>query len=150
MNNNAPAIREARLSACSRSPCLPRNRRNTTTAETSSIVLSPPNANRAGLRAIQAADSDAAASTLIHTIVIAWIRWMRRIRSCVGVCGIEAIEGIMARCPCQGIRVPLDMRRMNPECPDSDSSDRSVVADVILRQEPDEEEEEEENDDDGT
>jgi len=43
----------------------------------------------------------------------------------------------------------LDMSRMNPECPDSDSSDGSVVADVILRQEPDEEEDEEDNDDDG-
>jgi len=38
------------------------------------------------------------------------------------------------------------MQRMNPEHPDSESSDRSLSADVLLRQEPDEEEDEEEND----
>jgi hypothetical protein len=32
--------------------------------------------------------------------------------------------------------------RIHPECPDSDTSDRSVAA-VLLRQEPDEEEDEE-------
>ncbi len=36
------------------------------------------------------------------------------------------------------------MSRIHPECPDSDPSDRSVAADVLLRQEPDEEEDEEE------
>jgi hypothetical protein len=45
------------------------------------------------------------------------------------------------------------MSRMNPECPDSDTLDRSVAADVLLRQEPDEEEDEDEgngkDDDDG-
>jgi hypothetical protein len=44
------------------------------------------------------------------------------------------------------------MSRMNPECPDSDTLDPSVAADVLLRQEPDEEEDEEEDegkDDDG-
>jgi len=40
------------------------------------------------------------------------------------------------------------MSRIHPECPDSDPSDRSVAADVLLRQEPDEEEEEDEDDDD--
>jgi hypothetical protein len=38
------------------------------------------------------------------------------------------------------------MSRIYPECPDSDPSDRSVVADVLFRQEPDEEEEEDEDD----
>jgi hypothetical protein len=37
--------------------------------------------------------------------------------------------------------VPLNMSRINPECPDS--------ADVLLRQEPDEEEDEEEDEGDG-
>ena len=40
------------------------------------------------------------------------------------------------------------MSGIHPECPDSDPSDRSVAADVLLRQEPDEEEEEDEDDDD--
>ena len=44
--------------------------------------------------------------------------------------------------------VPLDMSRIHPECPDSDPSDRSVAADVLLRQEPAEEEEEDEEDED--
>jgi hypothetical protein len=35
------------------------------------MALSPPKASRAGLRAAQAGDNDAAASTLIQTIVIA-------------------------------------------------------------------------------
>lgn len=43
----------------------------------------------------------------------------------------------------------MDMRRMHPECPDSDPADRAVAADVLLRQEPDEEEEEEEDGGDG-
>jgi hypothetical protein len=43
----------------------------------------------------------------------------------------------------------LDMSRIHPECPDSDLSDRSVAADVLLRQEPDEEEDEEEDEGDG-
>jgi hypothetical protein len=37
------------------------------------------------------------------------------------------------------------MSRIHPECPDSDPSDRSVAADVLLRH-PDEEEEEDEGD----
>ncbi len=40
--------------------------------------------------------------------------------------------------------VPSGMSRIHPECLDSDPSDRSVAADVLLRQEPDEEEDEEE------
>jgi len=39
------------------------------------------------------------------------------------------------------------MSRIHPECPDSDPSDRSIAADVLLRQEPDEEEDEEEDED---
>ena len=38
------------------------------------------------------------------------------------------------------------MSRIHPECPDSDPSDRSIAADVLLRQEPDEEEEGDEGD----
>ena len=38
------------------------------------------------------------------------------------------------------------MSRIHPEGPDSDSSDRSVAADFLLRQEPDEDEEEDEGD----
>ena len=41
------------------------------------------------------------------------------------------------------------MSRIQPECPDSDPSDRSVAADVLLRQEPDGEEDEEEDEGDG-
>jgi len=41
------------------------------------------------------------------------------------------------------------MSRIHPECPNSGLSDRSVAADVLLRQEPDEEEDEEEDEDDG-
>ncbi len=37
------------------------------------------------------------------------------------------------------------MSTIHPECPNSDSSDRLVAADVLLRQEPDEEEDEEED-----
>jgi hypothetical protein len=40
------------------------------------------------------------------------------------------------------------MSRIHPECPDSDPSDRSVAADVVLREEPDEEEDEEEDEGD--
>jgi hypothetical protein len=40
------------------------------------------------------------------------------------------------------------MSRIRPQCLEADCSDRSVVADVLLRQEPDEEEDEEEDQDD--
>jgi hypothetical protein len=43
----------------------------------------------------------------------------------------------------------LGMRRIRPEYLDSDPSDRSVAADVLLRQEPDEEEDEQEDEGDG-
>lgn len=41
------------------------------------------------------------------------------------------------------------MRRIHSECPDSGPSDRSVAADVLLRQEPDKEEDEEEEEEEG-
>ncbi len=41
------------------------------------------------------------------------------------------------------------MSRIYPECSDSDPSDRSVAADVLLRKEPDSEEDEEEDEGDG-
>src|SRR6266566_2265509 len=45
---------------------------------------------------------------------------------------------------CQRIRgVPLGMRRIHPECLDPETSDRSVAADVLVREEPDEEDDEE-------
>jgi len=37
------------------------------------------------------------------------------------------------------------MSRIRPECFDSEASDRSVAADVLVREEPDEEEEDEED-----
>jgi hypothetical protein len=40
------------------------------------------------------------------------------------------------------------MSRIHPECPGSDPSDRSVPADVVLREEPDEEEDEEDDEGD--
>ncbi len=43
----------------------------------------------------------------------------------------------------------LGVSRIHPECTDSDPSDRSVAADVLLRQEPAEEEDEEEDEGDG-
>ncbi|HEX4920488.1 MAG TPA: hypothetical protein VFV92_07085 [Candidatus Bathyarchaeia archaeon] len=46
---------------------------------------------------------------------------------------------------CHWLRgLPLDMSRIHPECTDSEPPDRSVAADVFLRQEPDEEEDEDE------
>jgi hypothetical protein len=53
---------------------------------------------------------------------------------------IIAVEEPIALClcRCRGAQgVPLGMSRMHPGCPDSDRSDRSVAADVALRQEPD-------------
>jgi hypothetical protein len=47
----------------------------------------------------------------------------------------------------RGVR--LGMSRIRPENPDPQIPDRSVAADVLLRQEPDEEEDEEEDEDDG-
>ena len=42
----------------------------------------------------------------------------------------------------------MDMSRIRPQCFDAACSDRSVAADVRLRQEPDEEEDEEEDEGD--
>jgi hypothetical protein len=57
---------------------------------------------------------------------------------------------VLAGIRCQGLRgLPLDMSRIHPECPGSGPSDRLVVADVLLRQEPAEEEDEEEDEGDG-
>jgi len=39
------------------------------------------------------------------------------------------------------------MSRIHPECPDSEPLDRSVAADVLVREEPDEEDEEEDEGD---
>jgi len=45
---------------------------------------------------------------------------------------------------CQRVRgVPLGMRRISPEYLDAHQSERSVAADVLVREEPDEEEDEE-------
>jgi len=41
------------------------------------------------------------------------------------------------------------MLRMNPEYPDAESSDRSLLADILLREEPEDEEEDEEEHDGG-
>jgi hypothetical protein len=43
----------------------------------------------------------------------------------------------------------LDMRRLHPECSDSESSDRSLPADILLRKEPENEEEEDDEEHDG-
>ena len=59
-------------------------------------------------------------------------------------------QWIIARPACQSVLgVPLDMSRIHPKCPHSDPSDRSVVADVLLRQEPDEEVDEEDDEGNG-
>jgi hypothetical protein len=38
------------------------------------------------------------------------------------------------------------MSRIHPECPDSDPPDRSLAANVLVREEPDEEEDDQEGD----
>ena len=43
----------------------------------------------------------------------------------------------------------MGMSRIRPECSDADQPNRSVAADIVLRQEPDEEEDEEEDEGDG-
>ena len=42
-----------------------------------------------------------------------------------------------------------NMRRIRPQRPDPDPSDREIAGDLLLRQEPDEEEDEEEDEGDG-
>jgi len=54
-----------------------RNRPRTTIAESNSIALSPPNPNRAGLRAVLAAASATNASALIQITVNACSRMTR-------------------------------------------------------------------------
>jgi hypothetical protein len=44
--------------------------------------------------------------------------------------------------------VLLGMSRIRPQCLDPEPSDRSIAADVLLREEPEEEEDDEEEDDD--
>jgi hypothetical protein len=56
----------------------------------------------------------------------------------------EVLENCWVRCRHVGRGVPLGMS-IHPECPDPDSTHRSVAGDVSLRQEPDEEEDEEED-----
>jgi hypothetical protein len=69
-NSNTPAILAARRSVSPRA-ALAWNRQSTTTADASSMALSPPKASNAGLCARHAANKDTAASALIQTIVIA-------------------------------------------------------------------------------
>jgi hypothetical protein len=56
-------------------------------------------------------------------------------------------------CVCRRVRgVPLGMSRLCPEKPGSESTDRSVATDVLLREEPEEDEEdrdEEKDEDEG-
>jgi hypothetical protein len=60
------------------------------------------------------------------------------------------VIGAFVACNYTPIRsVPLAMRRIHPQCPDSDPSDHSVVVDLSLRREPAEEEDEEEDQGDG-
>jgi len=49
--------------------------------------------------------------------------------------------------PSGGEAYHLDMRRLNPECSDSKSSDRSLLADILVKEEPEDEEEEDDEDD---
>jgi hypothetical protein len=60
------------------------------------MALFPPNASRAGLRALQAPKRDTAASTLIQAIVTVCTRWIRRMASGEAICSIEPIHDIMA------------------------------------------------------
>ena len=70
--------------------------------------------------------------------------------SCVGICGIEAIEVDYCALYMQSVLgVPLDMSRIHPKYPHSDPSNWSGVADILLRQEPDEEEDDEDGEGDG-
>src|SRR6266566_2592936 len=72
-------------------------------------------------------------------------------RICITVCCLSVRSLTYCWCGCQGVRgVPLGMRRIPPEYLDPETSDRSVAADVLVREEPDGEEKEgEEEDDEG-
>src|SRR5712692_1503671 len=80
-----PAVRAARFSV-SEGLEVDRKRQKITAAaaESSSIALSPPKARRAGLRDVQAAPSETAASTLIQIIVNTWSPRTRRETSGTG------------------------------------------------------------------
>jgi hypothetical protein len=60
-------------------------------------------------------------------------------------------DALSVFCPlslCHGVRgVPLGVTKIHPERSDSDLSDHSLAAQVLLRQEPDEEDEEEDEGD---
>jgi hypothetical protein len=59
-------------------------------------------------------------------------------RICITICCVSVRSLTYCRCGFQGARgVPLGMSRIHPEGPDSDPSDRSVAANVLLRQQPD-------------
>jgi hypothetical protein len=60
------------------------------------MPLSPPKASSTGLRARQAAKRDTTASTLIHAIVRACTRWIRRKVSGEVIWSADAIHSIMA------------------------------------------------------
>jgi hypothetical protein len=60
------------------------------------MVLSPPKASRAGLRARHAAKRDTTASTLIHVIVMACTLRIRRKVSGEVIWSVDAIHSIMA------------------------------------------------------
>ena len=60
---------------------------------------------------------------------------------------IIAVKERVTLCRWRGAQgVPLGMHRISPECPGSGRGDRSVAADVLLREQPDEEDDEEEGD----
>jgi hypothetical protein len=92
--NSTPAPAQLNSNFLSTSSCASRarNLHSTTTAEKSSMALSPPNASRAGLRARQAAKRETTASTLIHAIVTVCTRWIRRMASGVAICSTETIK----------------------------------------------------------
>ena len=65
-------------------------------------------------------------------------------RICMTVCRLSVRSLTYCRCRCLRVRgVALGMRRIHPECLDPETSDRSVAADVLVREEPDEEDDEE-------
>jgi hypothetical protein len=99
------------------------------------MALSPPNASSAGLRARQAAKRDTTASTLIHAIVMACTRWIRRIMSGEAIChrqfgrrrppclpsmstkaqSLSFLLKVSATCP-ELYRCPVSQKFAPPEC----------------------------------
>jgi hypothetical protein len=47
----------------------------------------------------------------------------------------------------KGYVATIEVSGLHPECPESDPSDRSLIADVLLRQEPDDEDDEQDVED---